>query len=846
MSKLLAILVVLGAMSLPALAGPNQNGVIVVHNTGVEWSADLPLPPVSSVSSCADIVNEIPMGAAPGDSSAALVWKVYAVFPPGSGPRLKACGWGIGLTGTGGGGVVIRYNQAPTPAVFFITSAGWPGNNTFIGMSFTDSVRTTHVAELFDFAGYAYAGAAGEPQTFCVIPHSGEINRIFSDDVIPSNADPIAGYGCLGFGQPGYTPCPTGAVTGACCFPLTGDCQMLSEFDCGTAGGSFFGGDCVPNPCPPSVPFGACCVNYACSLQTVATCASHGGTYYGDGTVCTPSTCPPPPPPTAACCDHATGNCSITTQAACPFDWLGNGVPCNSQTCLPAPTGACCHQVTGDCSITTHDACPFDWLGSGVPCNSQTCPSSPPPPPPSYGPNQNGVIVVHNTGVAWSTDLELPPVSPVPASCGDIVSEIPMGSGPGDASAALVWKVYAVFPPLSSPRLKACGWGVGLTSNGGGEVVIRYNDAPTPAVFFITTAGWPGNNTFIGMGFTDSVRTTQVSELFDFAGYAYAGFSGEPQSFSVIPHSSGANQFFSDDAVPSHADPIAGYGWLGFGQPGYTPCPTGAVTGACCFLDGTCVVVTAADCQTAGGSFLGGDCAPALCPPLQGFGACCVGYSCFIVTPATCAATGGTYFGDGTVCDPDPCSATPVLLAEVSVEQHGYGVELTWVVTSGVSASQFTVYRTEAREAAPALLAEIQPTGGPRETYRDNSVMPGQTYYYWIEAVGPSGDRVRSGPWSTSVVGPAEAVLLGNLPNPMRDRTTIRFYLSQGGEVALDFYDAKGRLVRSIVSEGLAAGARSVVWDGRDQQGREVAGGVYQYHLRTAAKTLSGKLIVVR
>ena len=83
-----------------------------------------------------------------------------------------------------------------------------------------------------------------------------------------------------------------------------------------------------------------------------------------------------------------------------------------------------------------------------------------------------------------------------------------------------------------------------------------YNDAPTPAVFFITTAGWPGNNTFIGMSFTDSPRTTTVSELFDFAGYAYAGFGGEPQSFSVIPHESGASQFFSD-AIPSHADPIA-------------------------------------------------------------------------------------------------------------------------------------------------------------------------------------------------------------------------------------------------------------------------------------------------
>ncbi len=824
----------------PPTHGPNAGGVIVVHNTGIEWSTDLPLPPVSPAPACADIVNEIPMGAAPGDSSAALVWKVYAAFPPSSSPRLKGCGWGIGLTSTGGGGVVIPYNGAPSPQVFFITTDGWPGDNTCIGMAFTDSVRTTHVAELFDFAGYAYAGLGGEPQTFCVIPHSTEMNRVFLDDAIPQNADPIASYGCLGFGQPGFTPCPIGIGTGACCFPATGYCQMLSEADCGTAGGSYLGGDCVPYPCPPPTNRGACCVAYVCSLETPEWCAAHGGTYYGDGSGCSPSPCPPPP--TGACCNLATGSCNITTQAACPFDWLGAGVPCSPQTCPPPPEaiGACCEIATGHCSITTQAACSFDWLGVGVPCSVETCPFS------GSGSNANGVLVVHNTGVAWSTDLELPPVTPVPASCWHVVNEIPMGSAPGDVSAALVWKVYAVFPPENSPRLKACAWGVGHPSINGGEINIDYSDAPTPAVFFLTTDGWPGDNTYIGMSFTDGARTSTITELFAFAGYAYAGVGGEPQSFCVIPHTDPTNRFFLDDGVPPHAEPIMGYGCLGFGQAGFTPCLVGPAAGACCFPDGSCIMTIQADCQTADGSFVGGDCTPTLCQIIA-YGACCFPNGlCDLVAPATCAAQGGTYYGDGTPCTPGLCLPVPVLLAEMSVEQQGYGVELGWVITADASVSQFSVYRTEAREAVPALLAEVQLTEGSRQTYRDNSVAPGQTYYYWIEAIGRGGERERFGPWSISVVGPTESILWGNLPNPMRERTTIRFYLSQGGEVALDFYDAKGRLVRSIDSESLAAGARGIDWDGRDQQGREVAGGVYQYRLRTPGRTLSGKLIVVR
>ena len=238
------------------------------------------------------------------------------------------------------------------------------------------------------------------------------------------------------------------------------------------------------------------------------------------------------------------------------------------------------------------------------------------PAPAWAGPNETGAIVVHNTGVAWTTDLSLPPASPVPR-CVEINSEIPMGSAPYDQSMPLVWKVYASFPVSSSPRLKGCGWGVSMTNDGAGQIVILGNDAPSPAVLYITSAGWPGNNTFIRMSFTDGVRTDAVNELFWFGGYAYAGTAGEPQSFAIIPHSTPSNRFFFDDAVPANADPIAGYGTLGFGQPGVLPCVDCILpcASACCHPDGTCAMLTPDGCQAAGGTYLGGDtiCTPTLC-----------------------------------------------------------------------------------------------------------------------------------------------------------------------------------------------------------------------------------------
>jgi len=281
-------LVVLAIASAPALAGPNAGGVIVVGNTGMLWTSD-PLPP-TPVPDCSTMVNEAPLGGAPGNN---LIWKVYAAFPTNAQPRLKTCGWGIGYPSVNGGGITIEHNDAQNLAVFYITSAGWPASLTEVGMSFTDGARTAIVNELWWFSGYAYEGAGGEGQTFCVIPNSAVGNQVFGDDAFPTNEDPIAGYGCLGFGTPGFTPCPPDVpVAGACCFPTSADCVMLLPAECAAAGGSFYGGDCTPQTCPPPPVFGACCVGEVCNVVTPAICANLAGTYYGDGSVCVPNPCP--------------------------------------------------------------------------------------------------------------------------------------------------------------------------------------------------------------------------------------------------------------------------------------------------------------------------------------------------------------------------------------------------------------------------------------------------------------------------------------------------------------------------------------------------------------------------
>ncbi|MHC4217895.1 MAG: multicopper oxidase domain-containing protein [Planctomycetota bacterium] len=81
-----------------------------------------------------------------------------------------------------------------------------------------------------------------------------------------------------------------------------------------------------------------------------------------------------------------------------------------------------------------------------------------------------------------------------------------------------------------------------------------------------------------------------------------------------------------------------------------------ANTGACCFGDGNCQILSSADCTTQGGAYEGDGttCSPNPCP--QPEGACCfLDESCLVLTQDDCSTQGGSYQGDDTVCDPNPC-----------------------------------------------------------------------------------------------------------------------------------------------------------------------------------------------
>ena len=93
---------------------------------------------------------------------------------------------------------------------------------------------------------------------------------------------------------------------------------------------------------------------------------------------------------------------------------------------------------------------------------------------------------------------------------------------------------------------------------------------------------------------------------------------------------------------------------------------------------------------------------------------------------------------------------------------------------------------------------------------------------------------------------PLVSGLGANAPNPFNSTTLIPYRLAQPGWTRMVIYNALGQQVRTLVNEFQAAGLYQVHWDARDQQGFEVAAGVYVTHLQYPGGVQTGRLLYLR
>jgi hypothetical protein len=79
----------------------------------------------------------------------------------------------------------------------------------------------------------------------------------------------------------------------------------------------------------------------------------------------------------------------------------------------------------------------------------------------------------------------------------------------------------------------------------------------------------------------------------------------------------------------------------------------------------------------------------------------------------------------------------------------------------------------------------------------------------------------------------------GNFPNPFNPQTTIKFSAASAGKVTLRIFNVGGQLVRTLSTKA-EAGANEVRWNGRRDDGTQLASGVYFYKVKFADGSESG------
>jgi hypothetical protein len=78
---------------------------------------------------------------------------------------------------------------------------------------------------------------------------------------------------------------------------------------------------------------------------------------------------------------------------------------------------------------------------------------------------------------------------------------------------------------------------------------------------------------------------------------------------------------------------------------------------------------------------------------------------------------------------------------------------------------------------------------------------------------------------------PERFSLLDNYPNPFNPETKISYSIVHPCHVRLAIFNVLGQRIRILVDQYQSIGSKQVVWDGKDENGNEVASGIYFFYV---------------
>lgn len=217
------------------------------------------------------------------------------------------------------------------------------------------------------------------------------------------------------------------------------------------------------------------------------------------------------------------------------------------------------------------------------------------------------------------------------------------------------------------------------------------------------------------------------------------------------------------------------------------------------------------------------------------------------------------YVDDATFCD-DNC--LPVELSSFYATYQSDVLALHWKTMSENNNNGWNIYRSidDRFENSQRVNAErIDGNGTTSEAHDytyidDNPTETEQTYYYWIESLDNSGNSELYNPVTIEIPAddqneppvPSDAIPLSqNYPNPFNPETRIDFNIPQGQNATIIVYNIKGEKVKTLFN-GISKGEDTLIWNGKNDDGKSVTSGVYFYKLITDNQVITKKMVMLK
>lgn len=195
------------------------------------------------------------------------------------------------------------------------------------------------------------------------------------------------------------------------------------------------------------------------------------------------------------------------------------------------------------------------------------------------------------------------------------------------------------------------------------------------------------------------------------------------------------------------------------------------------------------------------------------------------------------------------CSSPVAGSFTAAAVEAGPSVTLRWVLADPASVVALDVYRAPDVEGPYTRVNEAPIAVVSPGVYIDDDVLPGEELWYELRATLLDGttDTVGEGPVVARIDGVLGLALARPRPNPLRESASIEFTTPAGaGAAKMTIYDARGRVVRSLVDGAIGSGRHIAVWDGADERGLRVAAGVYFCSLEVPGAVVTEKITVLR